>query len=82
MKFCIATIEYWQSVGFDTEDWRTSIDGLKAICHDKFALTLVNDINNTAISIYDIDSEEFKRILSEEFTDREDIIEEGEDVNG
>ena len=69
MKFSIATIEFWQSVGFDTTNWRKSIDGTKALVHDKFARVLVNLDNENVITL-DADSEEFKQIINEEFTER------------
>lgn len=72
MKFCIATVAFWHAVGFDTEYWRKSADGLKAICHDKFARSLVADVDtNDNIVIYDIDSEEFKQVIADEFTSDE-----------
>lgn len=75
MKFCIATVAFWQSIGFDTEYWRTSTDGTKALCHSKFASTLVNIDGNPNISTYDIDSEAFQQILADEFTaPAEDIV--------
>lgn len=74
MKFCIAPITFWQSVGFDTENWRTSTDGLKALCHDKFAQTLVPDANEH-VQILDIDSDEFKHVIATEFTKEEDVDE-------
>ena len=76
MKFSIATVEFWQSVGFDTTYWRKSIDGTKALVHDKFASALV-DLNNENVITLDVDSEEFKQIINEEFTERpvEEIIE-------
>ena len=76
MKFSIATIEFWQSIGFDTANWRKSIDGTKALVHDKFASALT-DLNNPNIITLDVDSEEFKQIIEEEFTeqiDNEDIL--------
>jgi len=69
MKFSIATVEFWQSVGFDTTNWRKSIDGTKALVHDKFARVLV-DLNNENVVTLDVDSEEFKQIIQEEFTER------------
>lgn len=69
MKFSIATVEFWQSVGFDTTNWRKSIDGTKALVHDKFARVLV-DLNNENVITLDADSEEFKQIINEEFTER------------
>jgi hypothetical protein len=69
MKFCIALITFWQSIGFDTDHWRTSTDGTKAMCHDLFARTLVDVDSNTNVETYYIDSEEFKQILADEFTE-------------
>lgn len=70
MKFCIALISFWQSVGFDTSSWRTSTDGTKALCHDKFARTLVADVDaNPNVQVYDIDSEAFNMIIANEFTE-------------
>ena len=49
MNFCISTIEYFNSLGFDTTDWRKSIDGTKAIAHDRFIKILIpeylSDVN-------------------------------------
>lgn len=78
MKFSIATVEFWQSIGFDTTNWRKSIDGTKALVHDKFA-SVLTDLNNPNIITLDVDSEEFKQIIEEEFTEQveemnEDII--------
>lgn len=69
MKFSIATVEFWQSVGFDTTNWRKSIDGTKALVHDKFARVLV-DLDNENVITLDVDSEEFKQIINEEFIER------------
>ena len=66
MKFSIATVEFWQSVGFDTTNWRKSTDGKKALVHDKFANTLV-DLNNENVITLDVDSEEFKQLIKNEF---------------
>ena len=69
MNFCIAHIDYWHAVGFDTTYWRTSTDGTQAMCHDKFAMTLVQLEGNEHVQTYGIDSEEFKLIVEEEFTE-------------
>lgn len=71
MKFSIATITFWESVGFDTTNWRKSIDGLKALVHDKYARTLV-DLDNENVLTLDVDSQEFKEIIQNEFTKEED----------
>lgn len=68
MNFCIAAVEYWESVGFNTENWRKSINGEKALCHDKFAMALVNINGNTNVTTLNIDSDEFKHIIANEFT--------------
>ena len=72
MKFCIATIAYWNLVGFDTEHWRQSNDGLKALVHDKFARTLVPNVDeNENVQVYDIDSQEFRDLLQTEWETEE-----------
>ena len=58
INFCIATVVYFESIGFDTTDWRKSTDGIKAIAHDRFIKILVPyyltdgniTINNSSIS--------------------------------
>lgn len=74
MKFCVAKIAFWQAVGFDTEYWRTSTDGTKALCHDKFARTLVDIDNNPNVQTYDIDSPEFEQLIANEFTEKTEEI--------
>ena len=73
MKFSIATIEFWKSKGFNTEGWRKSTDGNKALCHSKFAETLV-DLDTENIVTLISDSEEFKQLIKDEFTDEDSII--------
>lgn len=69
MKFCIAKVDFWESVGFNPYGWRKSSDETKAICHYKFAEKLVSNIEkNRNIDTYDIDNEEFNDILTKEFT--------------
>lgn len=70
MKFSIATVAFWQLVGFDTENWRKSVDGTKALVHTKFARALV-DLNNENVLTLDVDSEEFKALILNEFTENE-----------
>lgn len=72
MKFCIATIAFWQSVGFDTEQWRKSNDGTKALVHDKFAKALVADVDtNENVLTLDVDSQEFNDLLQAEWETEE-----------
>ena len=68
MYFCIATVAFWRSVGFDTTYWRTSTDGLKAICHAKFAQTLVDIEGHEKVETFPDDSQVFKDRLATEFT--------------
>ena len=66
MKFCIANTSYWESMGFYVENWRKSIDGKLALCHLQFAevLSEKNIEDDSNITIYDIQDEEFKRLLN------------------
>lgn len=41
MIFCIGLVEYFNSIGFDTTDWRKSVDGTKAIVHENFVKVLI-----------------------------------------
>ena len=70
MNFCIATMEYFNTLGFDTTDWRKSINGTKAIAHDRFVKILVpnysTDVNITTLQCPSV---ELDTILnSEEWT--------------
>lgn len=47
--------------------WFTSTDGLKAMCHDKFAKMLVNVDGNEHVQTFDIDTVEFKVIIASEY---------------
>ena len=68
MEFSIATIIFWQSVGFDTENWRKSVDGGKALVHSKFAKALTS-LENENILTLDVDSSEFQQLILDEFTE-------------
>lgn len=72
MNFSIALITFWNSVGFDTEHWRKSTDGTKALCHSRFAETLI-DLDNPNVLTLDVDSQEFKDLIRDEFTVEENI---------
>lgn len=64
MKFAIATVVFWQSVGFDTDKWRKSADGSLAMVHIEFARVLVPDAEaNENISVYDSPSTELDILL-------------------
>ena len=66
MKFCIANTSYWESMGFYVENWRKSTDGELALCHLEFAKVLSekNIEDDSNITIFDIQDEEFKRLLN------------------
>ena len=69
MKFAIGDLEYFNSLGFNTEHWRKSVDGTKAMAHAEFVLTLAD---KEKIEIYDIQSENFRALLaSPEWTKEE-----------
>ena len=48
---------------------RKTIDGNKALVHAKFASALV-DLNNENVLTLDVDSEEFRQLILEEFTEQ------------
>jgi hypothetical protein len=65
MKFCISTIQYFESVGFSTTDWRKSVDGTKAIVHLEYAQTLIPNIETDKnVQIYECPSDELNNLLS------------------
>lgn len=69
MKFAIGDLEYFNSLGFNTEHWRKSVDGTKAMAHSEFVLTLAD---KNELEIYDIQSESFRELLaSPEWTKEE-----------
>ena len=70
MRFCIGELEYFNSLGFDTEHWRKSVDGTKALVHASFALVVCDE---NKLDIYNHNSSELKEILnSEEWTHKEE----------
>lgn len=60
MKFAIAELSYFDSLGYDTSNWRKSLDGSKAVVHYEFAMILCDE---SALDVYNHDDEEFKTIL-------------------
>ena len=69
MKFAIGDLEYFNSLGFNTEHWRKSVDGTQAIVHSEFAEVLCE---NDKIDIYDFQDKEFRELLaSPEWTKEE-----------
>jgi len=74
MRFCIAPLSYFNSLGFDTTHWRKSLDESLAICHVEFALTLADE---SMLDIYAHDDPEFLDIINGkdwvEQTEEEDV---------
>lgn len=65
MNFCIATLEYFNSIGFDTSTWRKSIDGIKAIAHASFIEIIIPNIkSNVNIQVYTSPSIELDNLLN------------------
>ena len=64
MKFAIATVAFWEALGYDTANWRKSNDGNQAITELKYAEILgVNLAENPEVKIYFGDSPELIRLL-------------------
>lgn len=65
MKFIISTIEYFNSIGFDTTNWRKSIDGTKAIAHENFVKVLIPNIESDVnLQVYTCPSQELETLLN------------------
>ena len=83
MKFAISNLSYYDSLGFNTEHWRKSVDGTKAMAHAEFVLTLAD---KNEIEIYDIQDEDFRALLAspewtkEEYALPEEMFEEEEEA--
>jgi hypothetical protein len=64
MDFCIATVAFWQSHGFDTSNWRKSTDGTLALVHKEYALVLVPDVDELdEVQVYRSPSAELDGVL-------------------
>lgn len=72
MKFAIGDLEYFNSLGFNTEHWRKSVDGTKAMAHAEFVLTLAN---KNELEIYDIQDEDFRALLASPEWTKEEYVE-------
>ena len=67
MKFAIATVEFWESVGFNVAEWRKNKDGTLAMVHIEFARVLVPDIeDNQYVTVYYAPSAELDILLESE----------------
>ena len=64
MKFAIATVAFWEALGYDTANWRKSNDGNQAITELKYAEILgVNLAENPEVKIYFGDSPKLLGLL-------------------
>ena len=72
MKFAIGDLEYFNSLGFNTEHWRKSVDGTKAMAHSEFVLALAD---KNQLEIYDIQGESFKTLLASPEQTKEEYVE-------
>lgn len=64
MKFVIAETNYLESGGFDTTDWRKSLDGTKSLGHIEWIRVLLPDVlTNANCTVYDAESDEFQALL-------------------
>ena len=72
MKFAIGELEYFNSLGFNTEHWRKSVDGTKAMAHSEFVLALAD---KNQLEIYDIQGESFKTLLASPEWTKEEYVE-------
>lgn len=70
MRFAIGLVSDFEDAGFETSNWRKSIDGTKTICHDVYAellLPALPDQNGNLIQkyqIYDAPSDELTAVLN------------------
>jgi hypothetical protein len=65
MKFCISTLTYFNSLGFDTVNWRISVDGTLAIAHENFISVLCPDYQSDVnITVYECPSDELTTLLN------------------
>lgn len=77
MKFTYGLKELFESYGFDTTHWRVSNDGTHVLCHDQYARTLISNLDtHPNFQTYDYKSEEFKQLLQEQFTPKQEPEEE------
>ena len=72
MKFAIGDLEYFNSLGFNTEHWRKSVDGTKAMAHAEFVLALAD---KNQLEIYDIQGESFRTLLASPEWTKEEYVE-------
>lgn len=73
MRFAYGLATYLESVGFDTTHFRRSDDKLFVICHDKYVEKLVPIKDNPNLKVYDSDSDEFRKLITDEFTPKPEV---------
>ena len=71
MNFVVSTVEFFESLGFNTKYWRKSLDESKTICHLEYAEILVHDLeNNENVTI--LTTEEARELMeTSEWTEEE-----------
>ena len=71
MNFVVSTVEFFESLGFNTRYWRKSLDESKTICHLEYAEILVHDLeNNENVTI--LTTEEARELMAtSEWTEEE-----------
>ncbi len=67
MKFLIALVSFWESLGFNTANLRKSADGSKAIVHLEYLEVLKKGLDvNPAVEVYDRINPDFQALLISE----------------
>lgn len=72
MNFAIGNTEYYDSLGFDTTNWRKSLDGTLAVVHYDTIQFLADE---SEVTLYRHDDKAFKDVMmSEEWTEKEEEL--------
>lgn len=70
MRFAVGFVTDFEDAGFETTNWRKSVDGTKTLCHDVYAellLPALPDSNGDLVqryTIYDAPSDELTTLLN------------------
>lgn len=65
MRIAVASVPFWESLGFSTTEWRKSLDGSHALCHLEYAQTLATHLEaNPAVTVYDRTDPNFQALLN------------------
>ncbi|MGW7931890.1 hypothetical protein ACWEWU_09550 [Staphylococcus xylosus] len=71
MKFVIASVNFFEGIGYNTTHWRKSVNQQKAIVHLDYAVILAKNLkDNTKVQILDA-TEAYELMKSPEWTDNE-----------